>query len=146
MVVDRRTHVLLAVVAATLVAGCAPSDRGLYALADLRPGDCFDLPADVLYPEVDEPVPVVSCAEPHDYEVFEVLEYVVVDPPNQHFGPPVLPAWQREAVDRCEFSFGSTNGDDVHWSVLYDTHSDRADVVCVYFDSRRRKLVGRILR
>ena len=143
----RHRFALTALVIALMAIGCGDARAGEYLVSQMVPGDCLDLDESMLVPDIDRPVPILSCEEPHDYEVYFAFEAVGDDDPLSGRGRllPQPPAWSVEAVDRCEAEFPFGDRADLAWTVLYHSSESRADVVCVVLDSRRRPLVGSLI-
>jgi hypothetical protein len=131
MSVWRRAGVaLVGIVAVTMAVGCA-SPGNVFSVA---PGDCFDDP-DTAADEISD-VELVDCDEPHDNEVYAVVELEDGDYP----GDDVVLA---RAQDVCLDAFESYVSEPYATSELFATwivptqgswsDGDR-EVVCVLFD------------
>jgi len=138
-----------------VAAACSGAERdssgeiiegGTLSAFDVEVGDCFNDPgaADVVYS-----VEAVICAEPHDREVFAVLEYPASNS-AEYPGQATVEEW---TADNCITEFNEYVGTDfwessldINWLVPTEESWERGDreVVCALYDLGKEPLTGSV--
>jgi hypothetical protein len=118
-------------------------DSGSVDAFNMRVGDCFDDPTDTYGDEVSS-LPGVPCAEPHDNEVYALVDVTLAEYPGED-------AMWAHANDECLKRFEGYVGLDYESSSLdiytmYPSTSsweqDDREVVCALYDMNAAKLEG----
>lgn len=135
-----RMTLVVMVVAVAIAAGCGEQRVGSLAV-----GDCFDDTVESLAGEDIARVPDVDCAEPHDNEVYHVVEY-----PGPSYSPSAIDDF---AVESCYGAFGRYVGRDYEsssldfgWLIPTRESWDLGDreVVCITYRVDLGKLRGSV--
>lgn len=135
-----RTNAAALLLGAAILAGCGGQSTG-----SLAAGDCFDDSAESLAGEEIFRVPDVDCSEPHDNEVFHVVDYS---------GSSYSSSAIAEFADRaCLAAFEGYVGRDYASSILEASYliptadsfsgGDR-EVVCIVYRMDLAKLTGSV--
>jgi hypothetical protein len=142
---SRRSHALAALLA-VLLAACGGGDGGTdTSVFRIRPGDCFNDPEPGR--QLDQ-VDVTPCDQPHDNEVFGVVEHPAADIPFPGHDAIVAHAEQAcpapfadyvgMAYDQSRFSLFPIVPSAETW-----TQGDR-QIICALYDNEAGKLTGSV--